>query len=430
MNLHRLLALTSALGAFGALAQPGPARERPAPKVYIAPFKGLRTAATVQKQLSDVLCARASCIELPRQAPRGQPKPPSPDFVLTGQLTASKGGGRVALSVVPASQPGKPPGPAVYSQLLALTADQSSMENVDQVSEALELAMGLPRSAAPPVELETTEDTAPSPAPVPARAANPTAVVGPPEPSQPLPVPGAHAPWVVAQVGVSVITRNWGYAGLQGKTLRGYRAGVVPMPAVHLEIYPLARMGNAALAGLALEGGYATSVGLASSTRDGLDFPTVITRWDAGWRYRAPGLMDGKLSFTAFGGYRVEGFEVSAARDGTTLTGLPSPTYSSIRVGGGASFRLGPVRPFLEAAALPVLSTGELQKAYFPRTSGLGMEGQAGAEVTFTPMLGLRVAGHVTRYALTFKTLDTDPYIASGAVDLYAGVTAALRASF
>jgi hypothetical protein len=88
------------------------------------------------------------------------------------------------------------------------------------------------------------------------------------------------------------------------------------------------------------------------------------------------------------------------------------------------------VSAFLEAAALPVLSTGDLQKSYFPKTSGLGLEGQAGADITFTPLLGLRVAGHVTRYALSFKTVDTDPYVAASAVDLYAGGTVALRVTY
>jgi hypothetical protein len=36
----------------------------------------------------------------------------------------------------------------------------------------------------------------------------------------------------------------------------------------------------------------------------------------------------------------------------------------------------------------------------------------------------------VTRYALSFKTVDTDPYVAASAVDLYAGGTVALRVTY
>jgi len=201
------------------------------------------------------------------------------------------------------------------------------------------------------------------------------------------------------------------------------------MPSVHVQLFPLARMGNAAIAGLGLEGGYALSVGLSSAPSNGPAYPTTISRMDAGLRYRSPGLLGDKLALSAFGGYRVEGFKVSPV-NGTTLVGLPNPTYSSARGGLGASYSFGTVSAFLEASALYVLNTGELQKAYFPKTSGLGLEGLVGADIRLTPLLGLRVAGHVTRYALNFTTVSTDTYEAKGAVDLYAGGTVALRVTF
>ena len=85
---------------------------------------------------------------------------------------------------------------------------------------------------------------------------------------------------------------------------------------------------------------------------------------------------------------------------------------------------------FAELAALPLLGTGALQATYFPRTAGFGLEGLVGADVGLLPWLGVRLAGQATHYGTTFTTSETDPYVARGASDLYAGATAALRASF
>jgi hypothetical protein len=237
-------------------------------------------------------------------------------------------------------------------------------------------------------------------------------------------------PIVVVQVGLDVSTRSWGYVTKPSSNLRGYSAPAIFLPAARLELYPLARTGNAALAGIGLEGGYQMSVGLSSASKDGPTFPSSVTRMDAGLRYKLPALVDGKLGLSVFGGYRIHSFRLSPAKDGTVITGLPNPTWTAARAGAGVSWKFGAVSAFLEGAALPLLGTGELQKSYFPKTTGLGLEGQAGADIALNSMLGLRLAGFVTRYATSFTTEPTAEFVATGAVDLYAGGTAAVRLSF
>jgi hypothetical protein len=378
------------------------------------------------------------------------------DFTVQGNVTRSGKKHLVTLEVTPAGK--KKPS---WRKTWGVTSDGKLLAEPGRALGALLGAMGLedgppldaptpaPAADAAKEELKRPARTllaldvgvgdAPEPAPT---ATGSSAVPSAPQSWASAPTPSSSAspevtgrprgkvPWVVVQAGTDVLTRQFSYSDLQIANLRGFRALAIVMPSVQLQLRPFAG-GNAWLSRLQLEGGLATSVGLRASisSRD-VTWPASVLRADGGLRVDllAPAGTGPGLALVA--GYRLQSFTSGKAKDGTLLEGLAGTGYSALRAGAAGSYRFGAVTALAELAALPLLGTGELQATYFPRTTGFGLEGMAGLDVALLPWLSLRLAGQATWFGTTFTTAETDPYIARGASDLYAGATAALRAAF
>ncbi|MBM4379726.1 MAG: hypothetical protein FJ086_10565 [Deltaproteobacteria bacterium] len=433
------LPLLLALGAtFSAAAAP--------PTAWVAPFKG-KTGPSVRAQVAERVCALAACVEKSRAT--------KADFTVQGNVSGDKKKYRVTLDLTPRGK--KKPS---WRKTWGVTSDGKGLADPDKALSGLLGAMGLeagaPR-AAPAVAALRSPDTTAAPeekrrervftpldlgggeAPRASEEAPPAAP--PPTPGAPRSTfpatqvtsaaPRAHAPWVEVQVGTEVLTRQFAYADLQIANLRAFRALAIVMPSVQAQVRPLAASGGWP-SRLRLEGGFATSVGLRTSISSRtVTYPSSVTRLDGGLRADVLGTPGSAgLGLEAFAGYRSHAFTVGKASDQSVLEGLVGPAYSALRAGVAGRWGFGRVGAFAELAALPLLGTGELQATYFARTAGFGLEGMVGADVGLLPWLGLRLAGQATHYGTTFTTAATDAYLADGASDLYAGATAALRASF
>jgi hypothetical protein len=423
VNLHSLLALGFALSASVVSA---------APSLHVAPFRGMKTASAVRAQVEERLCAASPCVKASRA-----------DFTVLGTLSPrGKKSARVQLEVLAKGQKraayrktwALAPGFKQLADAEAALAELSAAVGAGEGQSGLRPAAAAPASrgadapAAPPSSARPALDTL-DVIPAPAAAAElSTRREEPPASAERAAAPGR----VLAEVwmGVDVEARSFDYDALGIKNLRGFRAYTVVQPTVNARVRPLLALGGA-WTRLRLEGGFATSVALRASVASrAVTYPSSVTRVDAGLRvdaWDAPGL---GLGLEAFAGYRSHGFAVQPASDGSVLDGLAQPTWTALRVGAAATWRAGRVGVFLEGAALPVLGTGDLQSAYFPRTSAFGFEGRLGADVALLPWLGLRLDGHLTRYGARFTTREADAYVAAGATDLYAGASLAIRGSF
>ncbi len=423
MNLHSLLALGCALSASAVFA---------APSLHVAPFRGMKTASAVRAQVEERLCAASPCVKASRA-----------DVTVLGTLQPrGKKGARVQLEVV-----AKGKKRAVYRKTWALAPGFSRLADAEAALAELSAAVGAgeaPSRARPagPAPSPRGEDAPEAPAPVVRPALDTLDGFTEPAAAAELSTRREQPPTAAAEVaasgrvlaevwlGVDVETRTYDYDALGVKNLRGFRAYTVVQPTVNARVRPLLPLGGP-WARLRLEGGFATSVALRASVASrAATYPSSVTRVDAGMRvdaWEAPGL---GLGVEAFAGYRSHGFAVKPAADGSVLDGLAQPTWSALRVGAAGTWRSGRLGVFLEGAALPVLGTGELQGAYFPRTSAFGFEARLGADVALLPWLGLRADGHLTRYGARFTTQESDAYVADGASDLYAGASLAIRGSF
>jgi len=434
------LPLLLALAAFSASADPSPA-------AWVAPFKG-KTGASVRAQVAERVCAAATCVEKSRAA--------KADYTVQGNVTSDKKKHRVTLEVTPKGK--KKP---TWRKTVGVTADGKQLSEPDKVLAGLLGAMGLdpglrrpdnapaaaPASTGTPPEEQRRRERVFAPldlgggeAARASQAASPDASTPPalesagvrtPARTEVAAAPRTHAPWVEVQAGTDVLTRQFSYSELQIANLRGFRALAIAMPSVQAQVRPFGSS-TGWLSRLRVEGGFATSVGLRSSISSRtVTYPSSVTRVDGGLRADVLGTAGAPgLGVEAFAGYRLQSFAVGKASDDTVLEGLVDISYSAVRAGVAGRWGFGRVSAFAELAGLPLLGTGALQATYFPRTSGFGVEGMLGADVALMPWLGLRVAGQATHFGTSFTTAETDRYIARGASDLYAGATAALRASF
>ncbi len=232
---------------------------------------------------------------------------------------------------------------------------------------------------------------------------------------------------IALQVGTDLLSRDLSYQGAQTPGLRTYRAPLLVAPRVHGEIYPV----RTRALSISVEGDFATAVGTRSrkGSEPETSYATSSTRLDLGARFALRPVSGSRGGLSVLGGYRIANFEVGAAEDGSVLTGLPGIAYRAVRVGAGGDIPITEsLSVIAEGAYLIVLSSGEITSdAYFPGSSAWGLDATAGFKYRLSPNFELRATGQLTRYAFSFRSAETDPFLATGAIDQYAGGALQLR---
>ncbi|MGQ0504158.1 MAG: hypothetical protein ACT4TC_02470 [Myxococcaceae bacterium] len=240
----------------------------------------------------------------------------------------------------------------------------------------------------------------------------------------------SKAPLFAIQAGPDFFGPSLQWTGVATPNLRRYSSPLVFAPHLHGEFYPLALVGDTAT-GLGVELDFMISVG--SRTRKSNDetsvYSTTASRFDLAARYRLMPIVDSRFAVTPFFGYRSQSFKVgSSSTDGTPLDGLPSISYSALRLGAGVEVPIASVANlYVDAAFLPVLGTGEIGAAYFPGAKASGLEFNAGVGFLLGGGFEVRAMGRYTRYGLSFITEATAVYQATGATDQQLGIALALR---
>lgn len=193
------------------------------------------------------------------------------------------------------------------------------------------------------------------------------------------------------------------------------RALVVWYPAAHFS------SGVPAHLGLRLSGQYAFGISSKVEGGDGPDFSTSSQLLELGLRARVP--LD-SFELGASFSYGLHGYAVeSAKQDGVEVEpGVPSIGYSYLHVGAEVRMQLEDLALGFGGAVLPLLGVGDLED-WFPRASGLGIEGSAEVGYALGSSFDLFALLSARRYAVSFDPRVEDVAegraLAGGAVDRY-----------
>jgi hypothetical protein len=213
--------------------------------------------------------------------------------------------------------------------------------------------------------------------------------------------------------------------------LPGYEIALPPALRALLLWYPAAHFSDGVPAhlGLRVHGQYAFGISSAIEGGGGPDFSTSSFLLELGLSGRIPfDEFEVGLSFS----YGMHDYALKAAeQSGFEIDpGVPSTGYRYLHAGLELRMQLGDFGLAVGGAALPLLSVGDVED-WFPRASGMGLEGSAevgysvGSSVDVFALLAAR------RYAVTFDPKVEDVTmgrrLAGGMVDRYLHVMAGVR---
>lgn len=429
-RLAQLSILTLALWANPAFAQ----------RICILDIPGAGGAA-VRKQLSSQLCGSADCTVPTQVTTRGKPdakkaKRELVQYLVSGAVT--KKGRALNLSVLDVARNNA----VAARKSLPLERGQLSARNLQAAVDFLREAMG---EAAPAPDAAPAAEAPPPAAPAPeseqASAPSPSlSLDGEPaeprgagrEPAESVSASERHArksPWLAVELGTDMLNRKFGYSEATSGNLREYDLALFPLPSIRAELYPFALIGMDAIAGLALEGGFAWAPFLKSRRTSSDDYyPTSAMRMEAGARWRLQPLSSYGLTVSPFAGLRIQNFILSASSTGDRLDGIPNLQFVSLRAGVAleAPVAQDAVIIIARLALLPVFSAAEIIPKYFPSGSAFGFEGCAGVAVQVAAPLQIRATFEYTQYSLSFQASSSE-FAAKGAVDRYLGLNLGVR---
>jgi hypothetical protein len=217
-------------------------------------------------------------------------------------------------------------------------------------------------------------------------------------------------------------TRSFDYTdSLPG--LRPYSLPVNPNAVLHLHWYPAAHFqaGTLANIGLDLRGELLFSV--PSKNELGQRFDTTSHAFGIGLRARIP---LGSLELGGIAGFGQHTFALADSRK--VDPNVPDVAYNFIRTGVEADWKfMNPLTLEFRTAFLWGLSLGEIATAaWFPHTTGNGVEAELGLAYAASQMFAFELAFSMERYFMSLNPEVTDPAVrgatmrvAGGALDKY-----------
>jgi hypothetical protein len=203
--------------------------------------------------------------------------------------------------------------------------------------------------------------------------------------------------------------------------LRKYGMDVSPNLRLHVRWFPAAHFDDGVLSNFGLDVRGELLVGVTSKNRAGQKFETSAHSFGVGLRGRLPLRA---LELGAIIGYGMHAFSL----EGTSKANpdVPNAGYGFLRTGLDARVNFWVMYTQLSAAYLFGLSHGEIaEEAWFPHTSGDGVELDLALGVFFSKVLGVEAAFGLQRYFMSFDPEPRDPgvrgpgRVAGGAVDQY-----------
>lgn len=233
--------------------------------------------------------------------------------------------------------------------------------------------------------------------------------------------PSAAANALDINLGARFGTRNFAYNDpLPG--LRKYAMSVSPNLRLAVRWYPVAHFEDGALSNIGLDLRGEVLIGVTSKNRAGQKFATSAHNLGVGLR--------GRLPFRTFEvgavvGYGVHAFSLESTSKATP--DVPNATYGFLRAGLDARWQFyDPLYVSVQAAYLLGLSHGQIEdKAWFPHTSGDGVEAELAIGGSISRLIAVEAAIALQRYFMSFDPLPNDASVrnegrvAGGAVDQY-----------
>jgi hypothetical protein len=217
-------------------------------------------------------------------------------------------------------------------------------------------------------------------------------------------------------------TRSFDYTdSLPG--LRPYSLPVNPNAVLHLHWYPAAHFQSGALANLGLDLRGEMLFSVPSKNELGQRFDTTSHAFGIGLRARIP---LGKVELGGIAGFGQHTFSLADSRK--VDPNVPDVAYNFIRTGVEADWKfMNPLTLEFRTAFLWGLSLGEIASAaWFPHTTGNGVEAELGLAYAASQMFAFELAFSMERYFMTLNPEVTDPgvrgasmRVAGGALDKY-----------
>jgi hypothetical protein len=396
-------------------------------KLAILPFTG-PNAAAARKQLVSPLCQQAICVPAARVGKGAVPdwrrvRQQELDLLLTGRVSGPAT--KRILTLTGYARDGEQRFSERYTLARNGLLTRTGLQGVQQqVQDALEQVAAAQPPARPEIIPMPEEEPDPTPDPDQFARDEPPPVVTVPR--------RVRHPLVVGEGHLTFLHRSFSYRQLAEQNLRAYQTQpLMVAPAIRAAVYPLSRLFDDWMSGLALEGGYRFALGLRSLDENDQAYDTTFRQVDVGARLDLYPLEGSQLMVAPQLGYRRVVFEVGPSPDGTRLLGLPDLDYRLVRVGVEVEAPFEPFLLFCRAAYLQALDLGEIAtEAFFPDSWGNAVELELGGGYELLPGLQMRASLHYTRYGLYFSADPQAVYRAEGAADQYVGGSLGLRYAY
>jgi hypothetical protein len=222
--------------------------------------------------------------------------------------------------------------------------------------------------------------------------------------------------------------RSLKYNQAYSQNVGNYSLPAAPVADLGMRIYPLAFVSKGWASNLGLDLHGQLAFGLNSETSDGTSYSTKYNEYDASLVGRVP-LGPHDLHFLA--GYKGQNFTMDDA-GATEEAPVADVQYSGGRFGAGGRFVLTKaVALGFDAAYIYLFSYGELASdAWFPNTTGGGIEGQLFADIRLYKALDARLFASYQRNFFDFHSRVSDTRVAGGAVDEYINAGLALGMTY
>jgi hypothetical protein len=273
----------------------------------------------------------------------------------------------------------------------------------------------------------------PEPAPQPAPATAPAPAVGetlpdapkpatPPAPDAPPAAPkaeaaGAIAPWIVATATMELANRHLTYSDVVTSNIHSDNSGIVPMPAIALDLFPFAPGGTRFLQDLGVFGDFKLGLVSQKTLADGTKAPASWTRFDAGLKYRIWIKRTPKSPIISLAlSYGQESYRFHPSTAPAEPLDTPSASYAILRPRIEARVPVGPVVLLVGGGYLAVLDTVAFA-GNFRDPSIYAWEADFALAVPIGNVIEVRGGIAYRRFVHIFGAAKGDPYIASVADD-------------
>jgi hypothetical protein len=228
---------------------------------------------------------------------------------------------------------------------------------------------------------------------------------------------GRYTP-LTARASIGAFHRALTYGGYQAGGVANYDLPLGAMASIGVDYYPGAHVLNDALAHLALSWSFSHSIGVESTSAEGISYPSNAYAWLVGLRYRIP-IDSSEIGLEVGGGEH--GFHVErGALSDPEPSGVPPVDYDLLRFAVTGRFGFGDAAIGGRLAYLPVLGSGMLASArYFGGVETHGLE--AAIDFTYAVGLGFEIFAEIEArlFVLDFAENAGGAAIASSAIDRY-----------